>query len=70
MSGGAFDYLCYDIDRLIVNLADMIEYAEEYDYPETAEELRELQEHLDGQRELIHDVEWVASGDYGGDELE
>lgn len=56
MSGGAFDYKCFELDRL----ADDIECTRNPRW-------RKFVEHLRLVAKAAHDVEWVESGDYGED---
>lgn len=53
MSGGSFDYICFDL----AHVADRIE----------DKEIKELTKDL---ANLLHDLEWYESGDYGRDTYE
>jgi hypothetical protein len=79
MSGGAFGYFYYKIDddlaRHLQTLAEMLQAMDadpsRYD-PEATQILRKFGSHLTEVKELaqrlstlMHDVEWVASYDYG-----
>lgn len=83
MSGGAFDYFYYKIDddlgRHTQTLAEMLIAMEadpsRYD-PEAVGILRDFGARLTAMQEeakvlsdLLHDVEWVASSDYGPDAI-
>lgn len=70
MSGGAFDYTYFDAEQLADSVEEMVEHAEEYNYPdEVTDELSDLEAHLRDSDELLRTVEWVASGDHGRGEL-
>lgn len=83
MSGGAYDYFYYkisdDLGRHLVTLGEMILHMEEdpdrYD-PEATKMLKEFGARMTAAQEeanrlsiLLHDVEWVASNDYGPDAI-
>ena len=79
MSGGHFEYKCFDISRFAQDL--QAELLVNYDTskgewgdvrgmnfsPETMVRLRETQEVIAKAGELAHAVEWLYSGDYGED---
>ena len=83
MSGGAFDYFYYKIDddlgRHTQTLSEMIQTMEENPARYGQEAIQILKEfgarltamHEEAKilSELIHDVEWVASNDYGPDAI-
>lgn len=70
MSGGAFDYAYLDAEGLANDVGEMREHAERNDYPrETVVRLERLENTLRGQSDFLRTLEWVASGDYGPDQL-
>ncbi len=77
MSGGSYNYLCYqDLDTLRQsNLKAMIERLRELGHEDAAQEsakifdlFDEIETIMDRMREVWHAVEWRDSGDYGRDQ--
>ena len=73
MSGGHFDYNCYNISRFAEDLKEDIainnvkdEYGYSYDYlPETITRLNVIQQIIESAGKLAYAAEWLYSGDYG-----
>ena len=85
MGGGAFDYLCYEVEYSCVEhnietLQQMIQFVTEE--KENIEDSQSIINHLQrkicilqtlwtkGDIELLHDIEWAASGDYSYNQIE
>lgn len=77
MSGGSYDYLCWntdDLGRRRGHVHAMGERLEELGYPAAARATRDVLYLLDGAEraaralsDVWHAVEWLDSGDYGDD---
>ena len=80
MSGGSFNYLCYndteDLFNHIGDLEDMREALIKYGYEDVAEDTQRLIEYIKSAKctigtlrkmlePVFHAVEWYESGDYG-----
>lgn len=71
MSGGRFDYVHLDARHLAGTIDEVLEWLDAVDDPDEAtERLEELQERLDRDADLLHAVEWWASGDVHRDAVE
>lgn len=84
MSGGSFDYLCYeeteDLFNRISDLEDMRESLIKYGYEDIAKDTQRLIEYIksaecvigalkDMLEPVFHAVEWYESADYGKDTM-
>lgn len=84
MSGGRFDYFYFKIgDQLGTNLGtlreiiQMMEESPDRFNPEATKVLKEYERRVEALvkdsenlSELLHDIEWVGSGDYGPDAID
>lgn len=60
MSGGHYDYACYDLNRAVEKLT------EECGHTDESEKCRKkLIKIIEKISKLVHDLEWCDSGDYG-----
>ena len=73
MSGGHFNYNCFNVSRFADDLREEIqnnnvkdEYGDSNDYsPETITRLSVIQQIIKSAGKLAYAVEWLYSGDYG-----
>lgn len=75
MSGGSFDYAYGRVETFADSLAEKLKHNDEADEygciygfrPETVARLREVEFFARTAASLMHDVEWLYSGDVGED---
>lgn len=66
MSGGSYNYACFQIERLAEEIRERVQDPDLEDfYPPKVRRARlDFADHLDRVAKAAHDIEWVDSGDY------